>query len=77
MQALREVHGGAYMYVVGIDSSLWAPPFMTANTWGHPTSSIVESINSLLLEERGAPIVELLNGIWHKFMDLRFTRLQD
>jgi zinc finger SWIM domain-containing protein 3 len=77
MQALREVHGGAYMYVVGIDSSLWAPPFMTAKTWGHPTSNVVESINSLLLEERGAPIVELLNGIWHKFMDLRFTRLQD
>jgi hypothetical protein len=77
MQKLRETHGPAYMYVVAIDRGMWAPPFMTTRTWGHPTSNIVESINSLLLEERGLPIVELLNGIWHKFMDLRFTRLQE
>jgi hypothetical protein len=65
------------MYVLAISRELWAPPFMEAKTWGHPTSNIIESVNSLLLEERRMPIVELLNGIWHRVMDIRFKRLQD
>jgi hypothetical protein len=77
MDALKDIHRDAYMYVLGIHRHLWAPPFMTAKTWGHPTSNIVESINSLLLEDRKLAIVDLLNALWHKVMDLRFTRLND
>jgi zinc finger SWIM domain-containing protein 3 len=77
MEILKDTRHSAYMYALGLDPAMWAAPFMTAKTWGHPTSNIVESINSLLLEERKASIIDLLNGIWHKFMDLRFARLQD
>jgi len=76
MEIIKDTRHSAYMYVLGLDPAMSAAPFMTAEAWGPPTSSIIESINSLLLEERKASATDLLNSIWHKFMDLRFAALR-
>jgi len=65
------------MYFLAVHRHLWVPPFITVKTWGHPNPNIVELINFLLLEYRKLAIVALLNVLWHKVMDLRFTRLND
>jgi hypothetical protein len=77
MQTLRETHGGAYMYIIAIDKTLWAAPFMEAKRWGHMTSNMVESINSGLNQDRDLSIIDLLNAIWNRCMGQRYARFQD
>jgi len=77
MQTLRETHGGAYMYIIAIDKTLWAVPFMEAKRWGHMTSNMVESINSALKQDRDLSIIDLLNAIWNRCMGQRYARFQD
>ncbi|RPA71512.1 hypothetical protein BJ508DRAFT_315543 [Ascobolus immersus RN42] len=49
---------------------------MAGRHYGFRTSNIVESLNSLFLEEREMPIVVMLDAILHRVMDRRFERLQ-
>lgn len=49
---------------------------MPSRHYGFRTSNIVESLNSLFLEEREMPIVDMLDTIWHRVMDRRFERLR-
>jgi hypothetical protein len=77
MDTLRESHRGAFMYVTGIDRTLWAAPFMEAKRWRHMASNIVESVNATLKPDRSLSIIDLLEVIWNRTMSQSFARLED
>jgi hypothetical protein len=70
MDTLREPHSGAFMYVTGIDHTLWAAPFMEAKRWRHMASNIVESVNATLKPDRSLSIIDLLEAIWNRTVEI-------
>ena len=49
---------------------------VTGKRYGHDTSNIVESANAYFLEDRELPILQMLDSIWHKEMDKRYSRYE-
>ena len=74
MQDLKQVNENAYTYVLGLDKTKWAAPFIPGTRYGHTTSNIVESVNSTFVDERKQSCIELLDGIWNKTLNLRYER---
>jgi hypothetical protein len=54
-----------------IDPKLFAFLYFLGPRYGQSTSNIVKSANSLLQFDRELPNVQLLDIIWHKYMELR------
>ena len=57
-----------YDYVKALDPVRYARIAIKASRYGRETSNTVEATNGQLVELRGRPIVELLEGIWDKQM---------
>lgn len=73
---LRNINASAAQYLARIDQCLWVTAYLTGKSYGHKTSNVVESMNSVLKSERGLSILELLNEIWHITIEERFQRYQ-
>ena len=66
----------ATFYITGIGFEMFSSMHFAGRRYTHDTSNIVECMNSIYLEEREEPVLEMLNGIWHKEMDRRYARYE-
>lgn len=76
MHELQQVNNSAAEYLAAIDLTLWVTAYLPPGhqNFGHKTSNVVESMNSVLKDEWELSILDLLNEIWHFTMDQRFKR---
>jgi hypothetical protein len=77
MQELELFKPQAARYVAELPRVQYATAFFPGRRYGHITSNIVEAANAIYLEERELPVLEMLNGIWHKEMDRRAKKLRN
>ena len=71
---IGEVKKKAEEYLRNVDPQLWAESHFPSRRYGHDTSNIVESLNNILKLDRELNIIELLDTIWHRTMELRSQR---
>jgi len=75
MDQLQQISLDAANYLQKIDKAMWTDAFAQGKTWyGHKTSNVVKSANNFLKFDRGMSILDMLNEIWYKTMDLRYKR---
>lgn len=74
MHQLQQISQDAANYLEKIDKAMWADAFAQGKSYGHKTSNVVESTNNFLKFDREMSILDMLNEIWHKTMDLRYKR---
>jgi hypothetical protein len=65
MMKIREVSRSAFDYLCAIDKTLWTRAHRQVPCFGHDTSNIVESINSLWNELRHLPPLHLIHGVYN------------
>lgn len=77
MQKIRDVNPRAYEYISSIDPRTWATAHFPVARFGHLTSNVAESVNKVVREDRGLPVTDLLNELWHRVMNDRYDRLEE
>jgi hypothetical protein len=71
---IGKVKKKAEEYLCNVDSRLWAESHFPGRRYGHDTSNIIESLNNVFKLDRELNIIELLDTIWHRTMELRSQR---
>ena len=74
MDQLQQISLEAANYLQKIDKTMWTDAFAQGKSYGHKTSNVVESTNNFLKFDREMSILDMLNEIWHKTMDLQYKR---
>lgn len=76
MTALTDPKPKAASYVKNIGFKIFSFIHFRGHQYKHDTSSIVECMNSINLEEREQPVLMMLNEIWHQEMDRHYQRYE-
>jgi len=58
------------------EPKLWAKAHFVGTRFGHDTSNVVKSVNKTLMLDQELLILQLLDSLWNRVMDLRFHRLK-
>ena len=74
LEKLRVLKPAAVGYIATLSCNLYAVAFFTGARFEHYTSIIIEAANTLFLEEREPPVLDMLHGILEKEMDRRSSR---
>ncbi|GAU49839.1 hypothetical protein TSUD_408080 [Trifolium subterraneum] len=64
-------------WVSKIDKAKWTQAFDGGRRWGHMTSNLAESMNSVYKEIRSQPITSLVTSTFYKCVELFFRRSRD
>lgn len=75
MSQLRSKSVFAASYLEKVDPALYAEAYVPTNRYGHLTSNVNESINSVLKIDRGKDVLMLLRSIWDRVMQSRFSKI--
>ena len=73
---IRELKAGCAEYIEAIPATSWATYAFPAPRYGHITSNIVESANSMWKDARELPALELLVRVWQSSMTTFYERNQ-
>ncbi|KAK9386507.1 hypothetical protein V1515DRAFT_145358 [Lipomyces mesembrius] len=74
IEAIHKIYPAAAQYLKEISAQYWANYAVPTSRYGHLTSNIVESVNSLWLDIRSLPILIALQIIWHSMMEKFYIR---
>ena len=74
MMKMKEVNKAAFDYLCDIDKKLWTRAYSKYPRFGHNTSNIVESLNSVWNNYRHMPPLQLLDGIYLSVTETWFKR---
>ncbi|XP_027367984.1 uncharacterized protein LOC113873841 [Abrus precatorius] len=67
---LEEMSQEAAAWIRRIPPHLWATAYFEGTRFGHLTANVVESLNTLIVEASGLPIIQMMECIRHKLMIL-------
>ena len=74
MDELQEASPQAVEYFYGAETSI---PGLHRIFLASGMATMIEIMNSWIIEERKLLIIDLLHSLWYKDMDLRFRQLQE
>lgn len=74
MTKLRQASAIAAAYLEAIDPTSYAEAYVPCQRFGHGTSNVAESVNSLLKQDRQEDVLFFLSKLWDRAMMFRHSR---